>query len=81
MLGETGRSACRSSVGSEARCVWCGLVRLGSDRLPVERRSGPPISWDDLMHFHQAMSRSDPGSIDPVSDARRSPAEQERHAA
>jgi hypothetical protein len=114
--------------------VWCGLVRLGPDRLLIhdggrpagahgllefvcpscdrlnlrrlerrdiqvlsgagvmaddlpapyellERRSGPPISWDDLIDFHEAMSRSDPGSIDPVSDARRTPAEQERHAA
>lgn len=93
----------------EARCAWCGSVRLSADQLVVhaksrvealfeftcpecdrvntraleagdlailvragmsispgpgpfellEHASGPPIGWDDIIDFHEAMSRSE----------------------
>ena len=130
MAGDAGQTRRRPTVRFEARCAWCGPVRLGpaqlmvhagaevegmlefvcpscgrlnlrglersdltvlsgagvdADALPapfelLERRSGPPITWDDLIDFHEALSRLEAGT-DTTRDAGRAAAEQERHAA
>lgn len=115
----------------EARCAWCGEVRLGRDALRVHRgsgpdglaefscprcdrlnlvrvgaedlstllavgvagddgpapfelledRSGPPITWDDLIDFHEAIAAARAPSIDARTDPSPEPSGYERDAA
>jgi hypothetical protein len=58
---------------------------VDADLLPapfelLERRSGPPITWNDLIDFHEALSRLETGTV-TTRHAGRPTAEQERHAA
>ncbi len=59
-------------------------VRPVGGRAPfelLEERSGPPIGWDDLIDFHQALTQAENGSQVTWFDGRPGPRALERDAA
>jgi hypothetical protein len=47
----------------------------------LEERTGPPIEWDDLIDFHQALAGTEGGSDRTLTDGRSTPRVLERDAA
>ncbi|HYT78946.1 MAG TPA: hypothetical protein VEQ37_06770 [Actinomycetota bacterium] len=74
----------RSLSISDLEALALAGVRPVGGRAPfelLEERSGPPIGWDDLIDFHQALTQAENGSQVTWFDGRPGPRALERDAA